>query len=99
MEKAEAEHLISLAASRRIDLGFTKHFWEEAAKCAPVLSKNHVYTALRNGNVYGTPVRDDGYVCHKVKVRATLPDLGRMEIVVAITLVDTVVCITIYDIE
>ena len=99
MRKAEAEYFIEQAAARKLDVGFTQHFWEEARRCAPGLGKNHVYDLLRNGSVFGVPVQDDAYVCHKVKVRATLPDFGPLEVVVAITYVDSVTCITIYDIE
>ena len=99
MRKAEAEYFLEKAAKGELEVGFSKHFWEEARDCAPGLSKNDVYNALRRGSVFGAPVRDDEYVCHKVKVRATLADFGRLEIVVAITLVDTVVCITIYGVK
>ena len=64
------------AAKGEVEVGFSKHFWEEAEDCVPGLSKNDVYTALRSGTVFGAPVRDDEYVCHKAKVRATLADFG-----------------------
>lgn len=99
MNKAEAEHFIEQAAARKIDVGFTKHFWDEARECAPGLTKNDVYTVLRRGRVYGAPVRDDEYLCHKVKLRGALPDFGQLEIVVAITVHDSLVCVTIYDID
>jgi hypothetical protein len=99
MKKAEAEHIIEQAAARKIDVGFTKDFWDEAKECAPGLTKNDVYTVLRRGSVFGAPVRDDEYLCHKVKLRAELPDFGRLEIVVAITVRESLVCITIYDID
>jgi hypothetical protein len=99
VRKAEAESFIELAAAGEIDVAFAKHFWEGAQKCAPGLSKNDVYTALRRGSVSGAPVRDDEYLCHKVKIRTSLPDFGRLEIVAAITVHDSLVCITIYDIQ
>ena len=99
MTKAEAEHLIALALRSGQGVGFTSHFWDEADKCAPGLTRNEVYEALRTGAVSGKPVRDDPYACHKVKLRTTIPDLGAYEIVVGISLVDDVFCITIYDIQ
>jgi hypothetical protein len=99
MTKAEAEHLIAQAISSGGGVGFTKHFWDEARKCAPGLSRNEVYRALRVGYVVGAPVRDDPYVCHKVRVRAKIPDRGLYELVVGISLLDDVFCITIYDLQ
>jgi hypothetical protein len=99
MRKAEAEYFVEQASARRLDVGFTQHFWEEAEECAPGLTKNDVYRLLRNGRVFGAPVPEHEMVCHKVKVRGTLPDFGLLEIVIAISYVDSLTCITIYDIE
>lgn len=99
MRTTEAEHFIAQAAARKIDLGFTAHFWSEAGKCAPGLGKVGVYAALRKGRVYGAPIRDDQYLCHKVKFRAHMPEHGLLEFVLAITVHDSVVCITLYGIE
>lgn len=99
MRKAEAEFFIQQAAARKLDVGFSKHFWVEAEKCASGLVKSDIYRLLRAGRVFGAPVPEFERVCHKVKVRGEIPDLGIYEIVIAISHMDALTCITIYDIE
>lgn len=99
MRKAEAEYFIQQALNGPTGVGFTQHFWDQAKKLQRDLSKVEVYSALQRGKVFGSPIRENEYLCHKAKVRATLPDFGLLEIVVAITVHESVVCITIYEID
>lgn len=97
MRKAEAEYFIERAAANQIPVAISNHFWDEAEVRAPGLTVLDVYEMLRRGSVFGAPVHEPERLCHKVRIRATLPDFGPLEIVVAIVYADdSIVCITIY---
>jgi hypothetical protein len=97
MTKTEAEKLITRVCRGELGLGFTGHFWDRAGERTPGFQKQHVYNVLRTGKVQGTPVFDEKHNNHKVKVRASLPDFGRVELVLAVSWFDDTVCITIYE--
>jgi hypothetical protein len=96
VRKAEARFFIECVVQGRIGLGFTRHFRDELMGCAPGVDRFDVHHALQHARLRGEPVRDDEFVCHKVRVGVHFDGLGAYEIVLAISPLDEVTCLTIY---
>ena len=97
MTKAEGEELLRRVSRQEIRLAFTDHFWIRARERFPGFMRQHAYDAIRRGWIRGAPERDAKFESYKVKVRAKIPDFGRVELVIAISWLDDAVCITIYE--
>jgi len=99
MTRDEATEVLAKVCRGEIGLCMANHFWVRVRERAPGFTRQHVYQLLRKGTLHGDPWYDEERGNHKVKVRGTVSDFSRMEIVVAIAWLDDAVCVTIYDKE
>ena len=99
MTKKEAEEVIALVARGRLNITYTNHFDERVEERVPGFTRLHAMNALRRGTLQGDPVRDDEHDNHKVKLRSTVTDFGKVEMLIGIKFLADAVGITIYGIK
>ncbi len=99
MTKDEARRILDLVCSGFLDVVFSGHFWMRVDERLPGFTRTQVLQVLRTGEVRDEPVPDDRHGNHKVRVRASIPDAGQVEIVLAIAWFDNAIAVTIYSIR
>jgi len=99
MDTREAKEIVAGVCRRHGDLWTTDHFWERARARLPDFTIQHVYRILQTGELVEAPVRNDAHNNHVVRIQETLPDYGLVRLVVGLSRIAGVVCITVYDVK
>jgi hypothetical protein len=96
MTKKDAEAIIRRVCRNELGLHVTKHFWKRVNERLPGFTTQHIYAALRTGEIARSPVLNPSHGNHTVEIRAELIDFGKVLLVASIAEYSGVVCITVY---
>lgn len=99
MDKREAKEILARVCRNHDELWTVDHFWDRVKERVPGFTTQHVYQILQAGTLLGTPVRNDEYKNHVVRIQKKLPDYGLVELVVGLSQIDGAVCITVYEVK
>lgn len=99
MDIREAKEIVAHVCRSEGELWASDHFWTRARERFPDLTIQHVFRILRTGEFMGAPVPDKEHHNHVVRIQATLPDYGTVRLVAGLSLIDGVVCITVYGVK
>ncbi len=96
LSKPDAEAIIARVCRNEIGLAYSSHFWVRVEKRFPSLTSMHVIQVLRTGDIVDGPVKDDSHNSYRIKIQASLPELGKVKLVVGIATNRDATCITVF---